>query len=128
MSFARYHVFTVSTLDTPAFVSSQSDIGCVRSSDTNNPHFPGGSMRYILAPFVWFLQGLSRGMGEVARWAIRGFGRLLGRLIPWAALVIVGVWLVQNQPHLLSQLTQLAIVVIGLLIILWGPFRKSKKK
>jgi hypothetical protein len=84
-------------------------------------------MRYFLAPIMWLLQGLFQGLGEFGRWALRGFGRLLGRLIPWVALAIGGLWLAQNQPHLFAQLVQIGIVITGLIIMI-REFRKGKKK
>lgn len=87
------------------------------------------NMRYVFLPFVWLLQSVWRGIGELARWAVRRFSRLLGQVIPWAVLALAVVWTFHAYPALFSQILQLGILIGALVVILRSlVFGKGKKK
>lgn len=85
-------------------------------------------MRYIFAPFLWILQGLGQGLFLALRGVGRMIGRLLGFLAPWMALGLGASWLLANRPEEFNLLAGWAIVA-AIAAVWWrATFRKPKKK
>ncbi|MDO8683943.1 MAG: hypothetical protein Q7N50_10735 [Armatimonadota bacterium] len=77
------------------------------------------------------LLALARGFGDTVLHALRGaghaIGRLVGRMLPWAAGAGGTYWLYVYQPNVLAALLQLGVVIFAFWLMVKRVFRAPNR-
>jgi hypothetical protein len=82
---------------------------------------------FLLGLVMEVFRGVGHAIAEMLRSAFYRSGRFIGKLLTWALLAMLAVWILQTQPELVFPAISIGILVYAIRIIVTAPFRKRRK-